>query len=263
MKFDENYDIAVVGGGAAGMLAAAIAAQDGAKVLLIEKNDRFGKKLRITGKGRCNVTNNCSVQDFIRNVPCNGRFLYSSLSRFSPDDTMAFFEELGVELKTERGDRVFPVSDKAEDIVSALRNFVKRSCVNIKHTKAEKILAENGGIIGISLKSGAVGCKAVILCTGGASYPLTGSDGAGYKMAAAVGHTVTEISPSLVPLTVAGDDCAKMQGLSLRNVTLSVFSSSGKCVYKELGELLFTHFGLSSPLPLSASVNIRNFKNEK
>lgn len=263
MSYNDVCDILVIGGGAAGMFASAAAAEAGANVLLLEKNDALGRKLRITGKGRCNVTNNCTVQEFIRNVPVNGRFLYGALSRFSPADTMFFFEGLGVPLKTERGARVFPISDKADDIVSALINNMRKNNVRIKKATVKKLLVSNSTLSAVVTDAGTISCKAAILCTGGASYPLTGSDGSGYILARDVGHTISAIKPSLVPLCAKDDCCAKMQGLSLRNITLSIFDSSGKRVYSELGEMLFTHFGISGPLTLSASAHMRGLPREK
>jgi len=256
-------DICVIGGGAAGMMAAAEAARAGSDVLLIEKNDITGKKLLITGKGRCNVTNNCSVKELVANTPVNGKFMYPALSRFTAQDTMQYFERLGVALKTERGRRVFPVSDKAADIAEALRKQLRSFGVRQLKAKAQAVLAEGGEVIGISAGEATAACRAVILATGGCSYPATGSDGAGYEMARALGHKIIPPKASLVPLVSPDGDCARMQGLSLRNVKLTVLSGAGKKVYSEQGELLFTHFGLSGPLVLSASAHMRDFKNEK
>lgn len=248
--------IAIVGGGAAGLMAAGMAARAGAFVTLFEGNARVGRKLGITGKGRCNLTNNCTVEEFLPNVPRNPRFLYAALTAFSPADTMALFEEeLGVPLKTERGRRVFPVSDRAADIVEALSRFAAP-----RHTVHEKVTAlcmEEGHITGVQTASGTYPADAVILASGGASYPLTGSDGSGYRLAAAVGHTVTPLSPSLVPLTSSDPVCVQMMGLSLRNVALRILpAAGGKAVYEDFGEMLFTHFGLSGPMILSASAHL-------
>ena len=231
----------------------------GAEITVIEKNGRPARKLMITGKGRCNVTNNCGVDTLVANVPKNGKFLFSAFSGFSASDTMGLFESLGVPLKTERGNRVFPVSDKAVDIVDALVGAVKKSGANILHSVAEKILTENGTVTGVKTESGEIyPADSVILATGGMSYPLTGSTGDGYKMAKELSHTVTELKPSLVPLTVHEGFCSRLAGLSLKNVTLSVFEEGKKKpVFSELGEMLFTHFGISGPLTLSASSHMR------
>ena len=254
--------IIIIGGGAAGLTAAYganLKYKGGAEITVLEKNERPGRKLMITGKGRCNVTNNCDIDTLISNVPKNGRFLYSAFSGFTPKDVAAFFESLGVPLKTERGNRVFPVSDKAADIVDALVNAAKRGGAKIINAAAEKILAENGAVTGVLLKGGEVlPADGVILATGGMSYPLTGSTGDGYKMAAALGHTVTELKPSLIPLTVHEGFVNRLSGLSLKNVTLSVYEEGKKKpVFRELGEMLFTHFGISGPLVLSASSHMR------
>lgn len=254
--------IVIIGGGAAGLMAAYSASQKygkGAVITVIEKNGRPARKLMITGKGRCNVTNNCGVDTLVANVPKNGKFLFSAFSGFSAGDTMGLFESFGVPLKTERGNRVFPVSDKAVDIVDALVGAVKKSGVNILHSVAEKILTENGAVTGVKTENGEIiSADSVILATGGMSYPLTGSTGDGYKMANELFHTVTELKPSLVPLTVHEGFCSRLSGLSLKNVTLSVFEEGKKKpVFSELGEMLFTHFGISGPLTLSASSHMR------
>ncbi len=249
--------IAVIGGGAAGMMAALTAAGCGAEVTLYERNDRMGKKLRITGKGRCNVTNNCDRNEFLQNVPTNPRFLYAALSRFSTEDTMAFFEGLGVPLKTERGKRVFPQSDKAGDIVAALERACRDAGVTVVHRRVGSLLTEGGAICGLVYGNESATYDAVILATGGKSYPLTGSDGDGYRMARELGHTVTDLHPSLVPLVAEGNLCASMQGLSLKNISLCIKQKeNGRTVYEEFGEMLFTHYGLSGPLVLSASAHL-------
>ena len=258
------FDVIVIGGGAAGMLAASMSAEFGSNVALIEKNEFLGRKLRITGKGRCNVTNNSPVRQVIENIPTGGKFLYGAISSFSPEDVMFMFqEEMGIPLKTERGGRVFPVSDKATDIVDALYRKVKNAGVKIIRAAAKEILAENGAVKGVKTDKGSYECKSVILCTGGASYPLTGSDGSGYIMARKLGHTVIEPRPSLVPLVEDGEYCAKMQGLSLKNVAVRVFDDGKKPVFEGFGEMLFTHFGVSGPLALSASSHMRDFKNKQ
>ncbi len=239
------------------MMAALTARESGAEVVLYEKNDRLGKKLRITGKGRCNLTNNCDLNEFLANVPTNPRFLYASLSRFSTADTMSFFEDAGVPLKTERGKRVFPVSDRAQDIVSALEHRCRELGVRIVHRRVTGISSDEGRVRGVHLGASLEEADAVILCTGGKSYPMTGSDGDGYRMAASLGHTVTELSPSLVPLVAKGKLCASLQGLSLKNVSLCVKNvTNGKTVYEDFGEMLFTHYGLTGPLILSASAHL-------
>ena len=249
--------VAVVGGGAAGMMAAISAAEMGAEVVLFEKNNRVGKKLRITGKGRCNVTNDCDLNAFLANVPSNPRFLYASLTRFSTADTKAFFEDLGVPLKTERGNRVFPVSDRAGDIVEALSRKCRTSGVQTVFKRVQGIAIEDGTVCGVRTSEGILPFDAVIVCTGGKSYPMTGSDGDGYRFATAAGHTVTELHPSLVPLVAEGKLCASMQGLSLKNVSLRIkLSATGKTVYDDFGEMLFTHYGLTGPLVLSASAHL-------
>ncbi|MBQ8345114.1 MAG: NAD(P)/FAD-dependent oxidoreductase [Clostridia bacterium] len=253
--------IVVIGGGAAGMMAAITAAEAGASVILLERNDRMGKKLRITGKGRCNVTNDCTLEEFLRQVPTNPRFLYSALNRFSPEDTKTFFEESGVPLKVERGRRVFPVSDRAEDIVQALVRRCQRTGVKMVRDRAVEILTEDGCACGVRGENGSYTADAVILCTGGKSYPRTGSDGNGYGMARRLGHTVTPLIPSLVPLTSRDGDCAALQGLSLRNVSLRVTEGAeGKTVYEDFGEMMFTHFGMTGPMILSASAHLKEME---
>ena len=250
--------IAVIGGGPAGLMAAGLAAEAGASVTLFEKNPKVGRKLAITGKGRCNVTNNCDVQTVLANVPVNPRFLYSALGRFSPADAMAFFEKLGVPLKTERGGRVFPVSDKAIDVVDALFFWVKRAGVTIVNEPVEDILTRDGRVTGVFTGNHDHKADRVILATGGASYPLTGSTGDGYRFAKALGHTIVPPRPSLVPLVEDGTVCQSLMGLSLRNVAITVLEND-KTIYQDFGEMLFTHFGLSGPLILSASAHMRHF----
>lgn len=251
----------IIGGGAAGLMAACAAAEKygGRAVTVIEKNRRPGRKLMITGKGRCNVTNNCDRDTLISNVPANGRFLFSAFSDFGTADTMEFFEKRGVPLKTERGNRVFPVSDKASDIVDALVNTVRKSGVKILTAEAEEILTENFSVTGVRTRDGGIlEADSVILATGGMSYPVTGSTGDGYEMAGMLGHTVTPLKASLVPLNVKQGFCSRLSGLSLKNVTLTVYESGRKKpVFSELGEMLFTHFGISGPLVLSASAHMR------
>ena len=252
-----RYDGIVIGGGAAGLYAAAWAARKGSKVLLIEKNDRLGKKLLITGKGRCNVTNNCAAQQVLANVPRNGRFLFSAMESHAPKDVITFFEELGCKLKTERGDRVFPVSDKSQSILDALKAACKNAGVIIQTGGVREIIAREGTVRGVKLDSGSIECRWVILATGGLSYPTTGSTGDGYAMAEALGHTVVPCEGSLVPLETVDTDCQEMQGLSLRNSAVKLLNEKGKVLYKDFGELLFTHFGISGPTVLSASAHLK------
>ena len=252
-----KYDGIVIGGGAAGMFAAIMAARQGAKVLLLEKNDRLGKKLLITGKGRCNVTNDCSAQEVLQNTPRNGRFLYSAMTAFPPEKAMAFFRELGCELKTERGNRVFPVTDRAQTILDALQNELRRLRVTVRTGRVRQILTEDGRAAGVKTTDAEYRSDWVILATGGASYPTTGSTGDGYALSETLGHTVTPREGSLVPLETVGEDCMDMQGLSLRNVGVKLVNAKGKVLYKDFGELLFTHFGVSGPTVLSASCHLK------
>ena len=255
--------VAVIGGGAAGMMAAVKAAELGASVTLFEKTDRLGKKLRITGKGRCNVTNDCDRDEFFANIPRNPRFLYAAYSGFSSEDTKNFFEDAGVPLKTERGKRVFPASDKAQDIVDALKRKCRETGCSVAHEKVKRITSKDGRVTGILTNAGEYEFDSVILATGGMSYPLTGSDGDGYRMAKELGHTVTELVPSLVPIVEDGRISASMQGLSLKNVRLSVTDNAGKTVFSDFGEMMCTHFGLTGPLVLSASAHLRDIEKGK
>ena len=252
-----NYDVIVIGGGPAGMFAAITAAGNGKKVLLLERNDRLGRKLLITGKGRCNVTNNCDMQEVMQNIPRNGRFLYSALTEFPPKRIMEFFEKTGCELKTERGNRVFPVTDKAQSILDALRSEMNRKGVFVRTGRVHRILTGESGVIGVETDRERIDGRAVILATGGVSYPATGSTGDGYAMAKELGHTIVEPQGSLVPLETAGTDCPDMQGLALRNVAVKLINGKGKVLYKDFGELLFTHFGVSGPTVLSASCHLK------
>lgn len=252
-----SYDCIIVGGGAAGMMAAITAAGLGKSTLLLEKMNRCGKKISITGKGRCNVTNNCTSDDFFANIPTNPRFLYSAYAGFNSQDCMDFFERLGVPLKTERGNRVFPVSDKAEDIVRALEQGCEDYGVNRIFSKVTEIITEDGAVKGVKCGSRTYFAPSVLIATGGKSYPGTGSDGDGYRFAEELGHTVTDIKPSLVPIESDDDYCRDMMGLSLKNVVLTLKDTvKNKVVFSEMGEMLFTHFGVSGPLVLSASSHI-------
>lgn len=252
-----DFDGIIIGGGAAGILAAIYAARGGQRVLLLEKNDRLGKKLLITGKGRCNVTNNCHPEEVLRNIPRNGRFLYSALDAYPPSAVMEFLEKSGCPLKTERGNRVFPVSDRSQSVLDALKQQLRASGVTVKNEKAEQILTDNGQVRGVRTERGDISASWIILATGGVSYPATGSTGDGYRMVRSLGHTVIEPEGSLVPLET-GDGYAKdMQGLSLRNVGVRLLNAKNKVLYKDFGELLFTHFGVSGPTVLSASAHLK------
>ena len=254
-----NNSVFVVGGGAAGMMAANTAAENGAQVTLLERNDRLGKKLYITGKGRCNVTNDCAPEDFFPNVPRNPRFLYSAIYAFPPREVMAWFEARGCALKTERGNRVFPQSDKSASVIDALRAELRRLGVRVLQERALDIVTQDGAVCGIETDGGFHKTERVILATGGCSYPQTGSTGDGYRMLEKLGHTIVPPVGSLVPLVEKGYDCKQMQGLALKNVALRLVNQKGKTVFEEFGELLFTHFGLSGPVVLSASAHM----NEK
>ena len=253
--------VVVVGGGPAGMMAAITAAESGVQVTLLEPNERLGKKLNITGKGRCNITNDTDLPGLLANIPRNGKFLYSAFTRWGSGDTMTFFERLGVPLKVERGNRVFPVSDRAFDISAALERRLKALHVRWAHDRALDIETADGAVCAVRGEGESYPADAVILATGGVSYPATGSTGDGHRLAAALGHTVTELDGSLVPLEgviAPGVPCARLQGLSLRNVGLTVYEGKKK-IYQDFGELLFTHFGVSGPLVLSASAHMRHF----
>ncbi len=256
----EKTSVLVVGAGAAGMMAAVAAADSGADVTLIEKNSKVGRKMMITGKGRCNITNNCTPDVLIANTPTNGRFLYSAVNRFTPNDTIDFFEKNGLKTKTERGRRVFPVSDKAADVVDTLLECLnKRRCRIIQGT-ANALIINDGEALGVKTEDGqSFYADRIIVTCGGKSYPRTGSTGDGYKLARQAGHTVIPPKPSLVPIVSHTEFCARLQGLSLKNVTVDVRSvKNGKCVFSDMGEMLFTHFGASGPLILSASAHIKN-----
>lgn len=237
------------------MMAAGTAASYGATVTVFESMKMLGKKLAITGKGRCNVTNNCSTEEFLGNVTKNPRFLYTALSVFSTEDTMTFFESLGVTLKTERGNRVYPASDKAKDIVDAMRAY--SSSAEVIYDKVSSV-TRDGDVFIVKAGGESYEFDKVIIATGGKSYPLTGSDGSGYKLAMKLGHTVTELIPSLIPIESDSDLCEKMQGLSLKNVKISIKNEAGKLLYTDFGEMMFAHFGVTGPIILSASAHLRN-----
>ena len=256
--------VAVIGGGAAGLLAAGRLAQRGRRVALIEKNPMLGKKLRITGKGRCNVTNACDVEEMLRHVPVNARFLYSALYSFTNEDLIALLREQGVETKVERGGRVFPVSDSAKDVVEGLKCYALQSNVRLVKKEAGGLLLSDGAVRGVKFKDGgALSCGSVIVATGGLSYPLTGSTGDGYRFAQQAGHTVTPRRPSLVPVRTRERWVSELMGLSLKNVGLTVTDEKNKTVYEDFGEMLFTHFGVSGPIILSASAHMRDIEKKQ
>lgn len=252
-----HYDGIVIGGGPAGLFAAITAAGRGEHVLLLERNDRLGKKLLITGKGRCNVTNDCPADEVLKNVPRNGRFLFSAMNAFPPERIMDFFATNGCQLKTERGNRVFPVSDRSQSILEALLRAARAAGVEIRTDRIREILTENGAVSGVKGEKATYGCQWVILATGGLSYPTTGSTGDGYSMAERLGHTIIPCEGSLVPLETLGCDAQDMQGLSLRNVDVKLLDAKGKKLFTDFGELLFTHFGVSGPTVLSASAHLK------
>lgn len=252
-----KFDGIVIGGGPAGMFAAITAAGLGCRVALVERGERLGKKLLITGKGRCNVTNACTAQEVLENTPRNSRFLYSAMTAFPPEKIMAFFEDHGCPLKTERGNRVFPVSDKSSSVLHCLTEQLRRQGVTVVTGRVKEILTRDGRAVGAVLEEEMLEADWVILATGGLSYPATGSTGDGYAMAQALGHKIVPGVGSLVPLEIAGEDCPRMQGLSLRNVGVKLVNAKGKTLYKDFGELLFTHFGVSGPTVLSASCHLK------
>lgn len=255
--------VVVIGGGASGLMAGGIAGKN-AEVLILEKNDRVGRKLAITGKGRCNITNNTDVSKFIENIPGNGRFLYSALYSFTNEDTISFFNKLGVETKVERGGRIFPVSDSAKDVVNALNKFATNNNVKIRYnTVVKEILTQDNKVYGVKLNNGEViKCDKVILATGGKSYPATGSTGDGYEIAKKLGHKIITPKPSLVGLVSYSDQISGLQGLSLKNVQFSLFDPKGREIYSEFGEMLFTHFGVSGPIVLSGSRVLHKYMDE-
>ena len=262
-------NVIIIGGGPAGMLAGISAARNGDKVTIIEKMNSCGKKLLITGKGRCNITNSTDMNGFIENTPCNGRFLYSALNNFDNNDIIELLEKEGVKTKVERGGRIFPVSDKAQDVLTALLKILKELNVKIlTNTEVKKILVKDEQVQGVEIKG--VGVDAhidpqinadkVILATGGKSYPVTGSTGDGYRLAKELGHTITNIKPSLIPLVSRNEECGNLQGLSLRNVGIKL-KNNDKVIYEDFGEMLFTHYGVSGPVILSSSAHLIRYKN--
>ena len=250
--------VIVIGGGASGLMASLFAARQGTPVLLLDKNTKLGRKLRITGKGRCNLTNDCEIREVLNHIPGDGRFLYSTLTAFSPRDTIAFFEHNGLALKTERGKRVFPQSDRADDVADLLLKLCREAGVSILQACATGIAIENNAVAGVNVGERMYKCSCCIVCTGGLSYPLTGSTGDGYRFAREAGHFVTELRPSLVPLESQDPCCQRLQGLSLKNVGLSVFEND-VLLCRDQGEMLFTHFGVSGPMVLSASSRMKNW----
>ena len=253
----KTSDLIVIGGGAAGMMAALFAAQNGCRVTLLERNEKLGKKIYITGKGRCNVTNACDTDEFLRNVPRNPRFLYSALGQLSPQDLLSLLHDLGCETKIERGRRAFPVSDKASDVTRALEKGMRQAGVHIRlNTRVQRLMAEEGKISGVQLENGEIlSAGAVIVCTGGLSYPSTGSTGDGLRFAEETGHKIIPTRPSLVGLITKETWPTQLQGLALKNICLTGLSC-GKIIYSEMGELLFTHFGVSGPLAIELSAHL-------
>lgn len=256
--------ILIIGAGAAGLMAAGTISGRGKDVTILERNDKPARKVAITGKGRCNVTNNCrKLSELIANVPTNGRFLYSAFSNFMPQDTIELIEDMGVPLKCERGNRVFPCSDKAMDIVDALVHYGTDDGAEIIHGRAGELIIKDGVLKGVRTFDGEeIAADKVIIATGGKSYPLTGSTGDGYELARQAGHTIIEPKPSLVPLNAHEGFCTDLMGLSLRNVTMKVIDTKkkNKIIYDDFGEMLFTHFGISGPMVLSASSRIRDME---
>jgi predicted Rossmann fold flavoprotein len=252
--------VIIIGAGAAGLMAGGYASMYGADVRIFEKMPKVARKLLITGKGRCNLANYCDIPTFMQNVPVNSKFLYSALNNFPPEDIVDFFENLGLKTKVERGNRVFPVSDRAMDVVDTMRAFALSNGCRIIHKPVSDVIAENGRVKGVIVENKLYSCDSLIIATGGMSYPRTGSTGDGYKFAAKLGHSINDIRPSLIPLESPDNDCKRLQGLSLRNVRLSIIEKSGKEVFSDFGEMLFTHFGLSGPIVLSASCNMRDYK---
>ncbi len=259
------HRVIVIGGGPAGMISAYSSALNGNEVILLEKNEKLGKKLYITGKGRCNLTTSVDGREFLNGVVSNAKFLFGAINVFSSKELMNLFEENGLSLKIERGNRVFPQSDKASDVTKTLEKLLKKECVEIKlNQTVEKILINCGQVEGVVSNGQVYNCDSVIVCTGGISYPLTGSTGDGYKFAKGVGHSIVDLCPSLVGIELKGSDFIEMQGVSLKNVSLSALLDN-KVLYTDFGEMLFTHFGVSGPIVLSCSavINRKDLSNIK
>ena len=256
--------VVVIGGGPAGMMAAIAASQNGDKVILIEKMKSLGRKLLITGKGRCNITSSLPIEDFIKNTPGNGKFLYSSYKRYTNKDIIKFLKEEGLEVKEERGNRIFPITDKSQDVLNSFVRRLKKNKVEIHYEeKAEEILCDDKVAIGVKTNKEKIFADKIILATGGKSYPLTGSTGDGYNIAKKLGHSITKINPSLVPLEIYEKNiCKELQGLSLKNVSIKIIDDdNGKNIYEDFGEMLFTHYGVSGPIILSSSAHLVRYKN--
>jgi len=257
MTSKQVYDIAVLGGGAAGMMAAISAAMQGARVVIIEKNKILGRKLRITGKGRCNITNDCDDDTFFENIPKNSKFMYSAYYNFNNNCVQEFFKNNGLDLKTERGGRVFPLSDKAIDVVKTFEKVIDSLGIKTVFSKVISVSKTSDDYFVLNTANGIViSSRCTIIATGGMSYPLTGSTGDGYKLGKKFGHTVTELKPSLVPIEIFENSCTQLQGLSLKNIGISLYNDD-KCVYSDFGEMMFTHFGITGPVVLSASSHIK------
>ncbi len=255
-----NKTVAVIGGGASGMIASGVLARNGAKVFLVDKNKNLGKKLRITGKGRCNITNSADISEFFTQIPTNHKFLYSALYSFTNDDIINLLEKQGVKTKTERGGRVFPQSDSANEVADALKKYALAKNVTWIKDKATKIISENGKVRSVMLGNREIECDSVIIATGGKSYPLTGSTGDGYKLALELGHSIIPPKASLIPIVTKEKWVSDLSGLSLKNVELSAYKK-GKRIYTDFGEMLFTHFGVTGPIVLSASAHLKNPEN--
>ena len=256
--------VIVVGGGPAGMMAAITAAENGNDVTIIEKMPSFGRKLLITGKGRCNITSSLYMSEFIKNTPGNGRFLYSAFQNYTNKDIIEFLKRQGLEVKEERGNRIFPVTDKSIDVLNCFKKRIDELKIKCKlDTRVEKILIKNNEVLGVRTNKEIIQTEKIILATGGKSYPLTGSTGDGYKIAKDLGHVITPIKPSLVPLEVyEKEECKKLQGLSLRNVGIKIIDSERKkMIYEDFGEMVFTHFGISGPIILSGSAHLARYKD--
>ncbi len=253
----------VIGGGPAGMIACGTLAKECDKVILIEKNKFLGKKLRITGKGRCNITNNADIEEFINNVPTNPRFLYSAFYSFTNMDIISLLESLGVKTKIERGERVFPQSDSAKEVADALKKYALSKNVTLINDEVINLITDDTKVTGVKTTKNIYNADYVVLATGGCSYPLTGSDGSGYKLAKSVGHSIITPKPSLIPIVTNEKWVKDLMGLSLKNIEISVFNSKNKKIYSDFGEMLFTHFGVSGPVILSASAHMKNIDKEK